>query len=179
LGSRRGSTASLVRCVAVLTFVAVGIGCGSSSDDRIVELESQIAALSSSSTTSTNLSSTTTLPPLDLRSDWEERFKRLNCDEDAELGFVLEFEISGDIDFVTLRSHVVRRVFTFEPTCFWSRDYYLKTALTALGFSQSVMDRIAMTRLIDGPQTAETDEYRATWSTDSKGGYSVIVERLP
>jgi hypothetical protein len=59
-------TTSLVRFGAVLMALATGVGCGSSSDDRIAELESQLAALSSttssSSTSSSTTSSTTTIP---------------------------------------------------------------------------------------------------------------------
>lgn len=159
--------------------VATCIGCGSSSDDRIAELESQIAALSSSSTTSTTSTSTTTLPPLDLRSDWEERFKRFNCDRDAGLGYEVDLDISGEVDFVTLRTAVKRKYSLGDPQCLWSREYYLKAALTDLGFSPSVMERITMTRPIDGTQVAEADEYVATWTADGEGGFTLVVERLP
>lgn len=73
MGSKREATTSLVRYVAAIVAMSVGIGCGSSSDDRIAELESQIAALSStsstsssSSTTSSTTSTTSTIPAVEI-----------------------------------------------------------------------------------------------------------------
>lgn len=106
-----------------------------------------------------------------------------------DVGFFAELDISGEVDFVTVRS-IERRSdmtklletmagTTFKPSCISSRDFFIEKALVDLGFSAAVMDRIAMTRPVDGTQVAETNEYVATWTADGEGGFTLVVERLP
>ena len=106
-----------------------------------------------------------------------------------DVGFFAEVDISGEVDFVTVRS-VERRSamlkwieaasgFDSNFPCISSRDFFIEKALVDLGFSAAVMDRIAMTRPVDGTQVAETDEYVATWTADGEGGFTLVVERLP
>ena len=136
---------------------------------------------------------TTTVPSLDLRAYWEESVSipgqtGFRCDL-PDLGFFAELEISGEVDFVTVRSvyersEALRAIdllsgVVFEPPCVDTRDLYLERAFTGLGFSAAVMDRIAMTRPVDGTQVAETNEYVATWTADGEGGFTLVVERLP
>ena len=169
----------------VVLLMLVVAACGGN-DQRVAELEDQVAELRAQQSTTTTTAATTTTAeaaPVDMLELWlSEGWNNVDPDQLFELKTAALFDgvdidirsediqvAAGGADHVDVRLSG-GGLLNLED---------LEGPLSAFGFPSGTFARLSSSRAVDGVQVASSvgGEYVASWSFDPDAGLSMVIER--